>query len=115
MSAWKKQLREWAVTGTLSALALVEAGCGQKGDPVVTPVANDTPSAEVQPNKEAQDAVATMSVTALTVGSNIGKYTESFEDAVLTEGLDGLLQPPDMTVAGKGTGNCALNWRKSGR
>jgi cyclophilin family peptidyl-prolyl cis-trans isomerase len=78
----------------LVAIAVGQTGCAKKDVPAVD--SSDNPG---QLAPEANQSGKP--VEGIRLATDIARYNESFEDAVVTEVLDGQQPPPDTTIAGK--------------
>lgn len=98
MAFWQEFFRKWLVASSIICTAIVLSimGCGK------TPVA-DAPKTVVDAGSAPPETQDNMSVQATAVSNAAVNYKQSFEDAVITEVLEGQELPPAMTIGGKNT------------
>lgn len=102
MALGNKSLRTATLVGIVgAALAAACGGCSKSAAPEA-PKAGDA-SLRVEPGAEARDSVNAAAVN----------FEQRFEDAVITEVLDGHHLPPDLTAAGKKTAPVRVAVEKS--
>ena len=99
MGNWNEQLRKLAIAAGMSGIGLT--GCNDSSD-APKPGENSQPNGEVRSVK--QDSSGNEPKSSAADSPEAVNFDQSFSKAASTEVLEGQFVPPDVTVAGKRTG-----------